>query len=282
MPFDILVVNNNSMDDTASVLERLECQPGPRLRIVMERESGIVPARNRVLAEAANYDILVLIDDDENPRPGTLAAAYDAIANERADCVGGPVVVDFGENIRPPWLSDDLLGFLAHTDYGPSAFWVKDDATPVWTSNVAYRMAYVHNHNLLFDSRYNRRGESASDAGGGEDAIMFRRLLDLNARIRYRPDMVVDHRVEAWRLRRRYFLRLHYLAGVRRARLELGKFDRAVFGVPRFLFGQFVRQSSKALAMLTLNRHGSLRQAMNAAHALGLIRGSFARKRRAP
>ena len=53
-PFEILVINNNSSDDTLAVLERLAAQPGVPLRYVTESTQGIVPARNRGLAEAMN------------------------------------------------------------------------------------------------------------------------------------------------------------------------------------------------------------------------------------
>jgi len=273
VPFEILAVNNNSPDDTLDVLARLQSEPGATLRVVTETSPGIVPARNRVLAEATHSDYLVFIDDDELPHPCLLAAAYDAFVREGADCAGGRVQIDFAPHGRPGWLSNDLLGFLAAVDHGPEPFWITDERTPVWTSNIAYRMAFLREHGLRFDARYNRKGGSASDFGGGEDVVMLRRLLDLDARIRYRPDMAVDHGVEPSRLQRRYFLRLHYLAGARKGIHELPDFSRLLFGAPPFLYGQALRHSLKAAAMALTARPGALRQGMNATHAWGLITG---------
>jgi glycosyltransferase involved in cell wall biosynthesis len=273
VPFEILAVNNNSPDDTLAVLSRLQSQPGAPLRIVTETAPGIVPARNRALDEAQHSDYLVFIDDDELPHPGLLAAAYDALANEGADCAGGRVVIDFAPHTQPKWLGDDLLGFLAAIDHGAQAFWITSEATPVWTSNIAYRMTYLHEHGLRFDARYNRKGASASDAGGGEDVVMLRRLLELGARIRYRPDMAVDHGVEPWRLAPGYFLRLHYLAGVRSGRHELPDYPRTLFGIPPFLVQQVFRQALKTLSLFLLRKPGLVRQAMNATHALGSLNG---------
>ncbi|MHB1213708.1 MAG: glycosyltransferase family 2 protein [Thiobacillus sp.] len=278
IPFEILAVNNSSPDDTLAILDHLAHQPGPSLRVVTETEPGIVPARNRALQEAIDSDILVFIDDDELPHPGYLEAAYDAIVNEGADCAGGRVRIDFTPHGRPLWLGDDLLGFLAAIDHGAQAFWITNEATPIWTSNIAYRMSYLREHDLRFDARYNRKGASASDAGGGEDVVMLRRLLGQGAKIRYRPDMTVDHGVEAWRLHKQYFLRLHYLAGVRKGLHEFPEYSRTLFGVPPFLIMQALRQGLKALSMAALGRQGALRQGMNATHALGLIRGIFERK----
>lgn len=282
VPFEILAVNNNSPDNTLEVLAALQQQPGAPLRVVTEMSPGIVPARNRALSEASQSDYLVFIDDDELPHDGLLDGAYDALANEGADCAGGRVIIDFAPHGRPGWLGDDLLGFLAAVDHGKDAFWITSDATPVWTSNIAYRMAYLHEHALRFDARYNRRGGSASDFGGGEDVVMLRSLLRLGAKIRYRPDMAVDHGVEATRLKRRYFLRLHYLAGVRKGIHEIPTYPRLFLGAPLFLYGQAVRQFAKACQMALSGRKGTLRQGMNATHAWGLIAGCRLRRSSAP
>lgn len=278
VPFEILAVNNNSKDNTLEVLKTLQHQPGAPLHYVTESAPGIVPARNRVLAEAQNCEYLVCIDDDELPHPGLVNAAYDALANEGADCVGGRVYIDFAPHGRPNWLGDDLIGFLAAIDHGNQAFWVQNEATPLWTSNIAYRMSYLREHGLRFDDRYNRQGTSASGNGGGEDVVMLRRLLGLSAKVRYRPDMNVDHDVEPSRLNRQYFLRLHYLAGVRKGLHELPDYPCRLFGVPPFLLRQAVQSSVKALWMNAIRSDGALRQGMNATHAIGLISGLLKRK----
>lgn len=274
IPFEILAINNNSTDNTTEVLRQLAQLPGPTLRWVTEPVQGIVAARNRGIAEALDSDILVYIDDDEIPLPGLIEAAADAILNEGAECAGGRVEMDFTTIPRPTWLENDLLGFLAAVDHGPDAFWIQDASTPIWTANVAYDMRLFRNDPALrFDKRFDRVGNVV---GGGSDAVMFRTLVARKARIRYRPEMTVRHAVEAWRLHRRYFLKLHYLAGIRK-RHELPAYRRALFGAPPFLFAQFTRHLSRAMAMYILNKPGKLRQMMNATHTLGLIKGCVMR-----
>lgn len=271
IPFEILAINNNSSDATADILARLEQLPGPTLRWVTEPVQGIVAARNRGIAEALDSDILVFIDDDELPQPGLLDAAYDAIANDGADCAGGRVEIDFAPHGRPPWLEADVLGFLAEVNHGAAPFWITDSRTPIWTANVAYAMRLFRDDpQLRFDARYNRAGV---DVGGGEDAVMLRALLARQARIRYRPDMAVWHSVDAWKLRRRYFLKLHHRAGLRTGKYELPAYPRTVFGMPPFLLSQFAAHCLRAIRMHLLRQPGALRQAMNAAHALGCLQG---------
>jgi len=271
IPFEILAINNNSTDATVDILTRLEKMPGPTLRWVTESVQGIVAARNRGIAEALGSDILVFIDDDEIPLPGLLQAAADAILNEGAECAGGRVDMDFTTIARPSWLEDDLLGFLAAVDHGRQRFWIKDASTPIWTANVAYDMRLFRDDPALrFDIRYNREGK---DIGGGEDAMMLRALLERKARIRYRPEMVVLHAVEPWRLRRSYFVKLHYRAGLRHGQLSLPPYPQALFGIPPFMITQFLRHCGRTLKLALTGKPGLIRQAMNAAHALGSLQG---------
>lgn len=271
IPFGILAINNNSTDATVSTLKRLEQMPGPTLRWVTESVQGIVAARNRGIAEALDSDILVFIDDDEIPLPGLLDAAADAILNEGAACAGGRVEMDFTGTVRPRWLENDLLGFLAAVDHGPQRFWIQDASTPIWTANIAYDMRLFRDDpTLRFDIRYNREGK---DIGGGEDAVMLRALLERQSRIRYRPEMAVLHAVESWRLRRRYFLKLHYRAGFRHGRFSLPRYPGTVFGVPRFMVTQFLGHCGRTVKLALHRKPGLIRQAMNAAHALGSLQG---------
>lgn len=156
-------------------------------------------------------------------------------------------------------------------------FWITDDTTPVWSGNTAYAMQLFRGHpELHFDARYNRAGEGV---GGGEDAAMLRTLLNLGAKIRYRPDMAVWHAVEPWKLTPRYFLELHYRAGLRHGRHTLPAYPNTVLGVPPFLVAQFVRHALKAAGLQFARRPGALRQGMNASHALGTLVGY---RRRSP
>jgi glycosyltransferase involved in cell wall biosynthesis len=277
VPFEILAIDNNSSDDTPAILDRLKRLPGPPLRVATERKAGIVPARNKALEEARHSDILVFMDDDELPLPGLLEAACRAVWVDKAECVGGRVKVKFEPHSRPEWLTDDLLPFLAEVDYGSEPFWISDSTTPIWTANIAYDMRLFRDHTgLRFDHRFNRKGETA---GGGEDEFMFHALLTLKARIRYEPQMAVEHFIHPSRLHRRYFLRRHFAAGRRKALYGEESYDRMIAGIPPFLFPQAARQLARTASLLFRGKKQWLRQAMNFTHALGLIAGHYTRMR---
>lgn len=275
IPFEIVVVDNNSDDTTAETVEKLIAQDRVSVRYAHEPHQGITFARNRAITECLNSDYMVFIDDDEIPHPGWLEAGYRALHAKDADCVGGRIEVTIPTKNQPAWLTDELLGFLGRLDYGDAPFWITGPETPLWSGNIAYRMSLFRNDpTLRFDPRYNRAGEGV---GGGEDAAMFHTLLDRHARIRYQPDMSIGHLVEPWKVTRRYFIKLHYLAGVRSGRYQLGEYARLILGVPPFLISQFIHQCSKTASMSLRGKAGVLRQAMNAANALGTMIG-YARR----
>jgi len=149
---------------------------------------------------------------------------------------------------------------------------------PVWSGNIAYRMeVFRANPELRFDQRYNREGVGI---GGGSDAIMFRTFLKGNYKIRYRPDMAITHLVDGWKLKRSYFLKLHYRAGLRQGQFRLPDYPKTLFGLPPFLVRQFLSQSMKTFGILLTGKPRLVRQAMNASNALGVIVGYRRRAQR--
>jgi glycosyltransferase involved in cell wall biosynthesis len=268
-PFEIIVVDNNSTDDTETVVRRHSDSEGAPLRYVKETRQGIVHARNCAIECSRDSEFLAFIDDDELPGPSWMRSAVDTLESEGADCVGGQIRVKLDGEKRPAWLEDELLGFLGEKKYGDRPFRILDFSTPVWSGNVAYRTSVFAN-GLRFDMRYNRKGMGV---GGGEDAIMFDILLKNGAHICYRPEMLVNHYVEEWKLKRRYFMRLHFTAGIKSGRYSTDEYERAIMGVPPFMLVQVSQQWGRAVLKLIKSESAMVRQAMNGAHAAGMIIG---------
>lgn len=274
IPYEILFIINNSTDNTFEVLEELARQPGAKLRFTNEPEQGIAYARNRAITECMDSDYMLFIDDDELPSSvHMIEATASELEKGEAQCVGGKVTVDFGDNIRPKWLSDELLGFYAEINYGDKPFIIHDESTPIWTSIIAYDMRiFQSNRSLRFDVRYNRKGNGI---GGGEDIMMFREMLEAGIIMKYLPDMGVLHYVEPWRMTRRYFLRLHFISGRKTGQYELPDYTTTFFGVPPFLITQFFKHLLKSLVLYLKMDRQYVRQWMNAANSLGMTYGQY-------
>ena len=273
IPFSIVIINNNSTDNTLEILQQLEKEPGAKLRFVTENKQGISHARNRAIEESLASDYMFVMDDDELPKPGILAAVYHSLDSDNFDCVGGKVDVCFAPGTKPKWLNAELLGFLAETNYGNDFFQITDSSTPIWTANIAYKTeVFRKNSSLRFDIRYNREGKAV---GGGEDFMMFSAWFNQGYKLAYNPKMIVEHFIEDWRLKQSYFFKLHFTAGKKKGLFDFPEYKNTIFGIPLFLFHQALSQSLKTVKMYAFNHPNRVRQGMNTSYALGVIAGTY-------
>lgn len=265
--WELLVVDNASSDGTASYLKQLPAVwRGSSLRVVSEPQLGIAHARNRALAEAKGEYIL-FIDDDETPDPNWLQAHTEAIRAFQPDALGGRIMVSLTDGGAPGWLKPELAGFLGALDHGSVGAWLTRSETPVFTGNAAFRRA-VFDRIGLFDTKFGRRGTANF---GGEDVDMYERLIAHGCSVRWVPDALIHHRISSLKLRRSYFLDLHFKQG----RLE-GTRKRAARSrlPPRYLMPQLMRAFlAAAKQRLRQGSDSSLRLEMNIAYFVGYIVG---------
>lgn len=110
--------------------------------------------------------------------------------------------------------------------------------------------------------------------------MMFWSLLERGGPIRYRPDMAVEHHVEPWRLKRGYFLKLHFVAGRKFGQYQTPEYGRTILGVPPFMVAKALGQWWQTASMAARRKPNVLRQAMNGAHATGMVWGRYLRWRK--
>src|SRR5215203_2265789 len=116
--YEVIVVDNNSTDETRSVIDNLRQKPGyEKLIYLFEEKQGVSHARNKGIA-AARGSILAFTDDDIRPAPGWLSAITGAFKRfPEADCIGGKVL-PHPETKFPEWLTDKYWTPLALLDLG--------------------------------------------------------------------------------------------------------------------------------------------------------------------
>jgi len=208
---ELILVDNNSSDDTRSVVDGFA--RFPTLRYVFEPRQGLSCARNRGVAEACG-DIVAFLDDDVIVDANWLAglrACFDATG---ADVVGGRSYLIF-ETDPPPWLGPYFRRCLSEVDLGPKRQ-VRDSGHRLYGLNLAFRKAA-----LLaaggFEEALGRRG---SGLLGGEEFAAISRILAAGGKVFYEPDAVVGHIIQSERLEWSYFERLSAGMGRSAAVLE--------------------------------------------------------------
>lgn len=267
IPFEVLIVDNNSTDNTQAIIKNYAESSAIPIRYVNETEQGIPFARNRAIEESLSNRYLAFIDADEIPEKAWLQAAVRTLSDEAIDCVGGKISIALP--YRPAWLSDELLPFYGEVNHSNQPFRIIDRSTPIWSGNIAYNTRIFH-QGLRFDTRYNRKGKGI---GGGEDGIMFRYFLQHDFALVYEPEMEIFHLIPDEKIKRGYFLKLHYIAGKKTGLYELNTDGKKIFGIPGFMFVQLFKKMYLVLYLRFVKPYAYMREAMNLTYQLGMIHG---------
>ncbi len=199
-PHEIVVVDNNSTDDTRAVIESMVPHSGGRLRYVFESRQGVSYGRNAGAA-AARGAVLAFTDDDVRPAPGWLAAIARVFAERpNAAYAGGPVHPIWPAE-PPGWLTDWFWSPLALVDYGPEPFEARIAPFRCFVSaNLAVRKA-AFDAVGGFDPRYQHVPGAVS---ASEDHELQIRLLGAGYRGWYDPAIEIRAEVQPSRLTKAY------------------------------------------------------------------------------
>jgi glycosyltransferase involved in cell wall biosynthesis len=274
--WEVLVVDNNSSDDTPKTVERLSRELPIKVRYVPEAQQGLNYARNRGVASSQGTHF-TFIDDDIRVSPQWLAALHQAFARTDADAVGGRIHLDPSLKL-PPWVvpGSEIAGFLGYQDFGEEPFRMDGRSKYPFGGNMSLHRRVVGRIGL-FDPKLGRKGEGRKrgELFKGAETDYFHRLAAAGgARIFYEPRAIVYHRVQPHQLQQRYFLTIHFNAGYQKARYDTREFRRRVLGIPLFLYPQLTRAMAKYLSLLvTRGPNQAFRQLMTVGHFLGTMAG---------
>jgi glycosyltransferase involved in cell wall biosynthesis len=255
--WEVVVVDNNSTDDTRAVVQQAaRAFPAP-LHYVFEAAQGRSPALNAGIRRALG-GIVVTTDDDVRVAPDWLDRAGEALERLQCDYVGGRVLPIWG-GPRPAWLPDHggkHWAVIALLDYGSQP--VEFGARVPLGVNMAFRRS-AFDQAGLFDPH---TGRKAGTLLGQEVREWCIRARGAGLRGFYVPELTLRHLIPAARLNKRYFRRWFYWRGISRARLyrqsglDMEAPERTtldfrtmphLFGVPRYLYRKTLVHAWEAL-----------------------------------
>jgi len=234
IPFEIIIVDNNSQDDTADVVRSIT---DPRVRYVLEREQGNAHARNRGVVEAT-ADVIAFIDDDVTVASDWLTSLKQAL-DSRPDLsfVGGKVLPQW-DGPPPSWLTPEHWAPLAVLDYGPDELIIAGNSPRgLLTANIAFRRS-VFAEVGTFSPHLQR---VKNFIGSMEDTEFLMRVCRSGKQGIYLPSMIASAPVDVERLSKSYHRRWHTGHGHFYAVMKDPEWERSSFhlaGVPGHLYKQ--------------------------------------------
>jgi glycosyltransferase involved in cell wall biosynthesis len=267
--WEVLVVDNNSKDHTRQVVEEAQRQ-WPRLRYEFETAQGLSHARNHGIA-AARGEVLLFTDDDVLPEPDWVETTLSGLEKYQADACGG-FIAPIWETPPPPWLTERFYGFLAiRTDRNDDYPLTPTSATP-FGANMAIKKQ-VFDRVGVFDTTRGRKGNVLAS---GEDGELFQRILAAGFKVMFLGASRVHHKVESFRLTKRYFRRWRFQTSRNIAQSRGLAGDRRLLNIPLFVFPQFLRAVGRMLwGHLTRPRDEAFHREIIVFHFLGLMQGLY-------
>ncbi|HVS88077.1 MAG TPA: glycosyltransferase [Candidatus Acidoferrum sp.] len=256
--WEVLVVDNNSSDQTHAVVEDF-CRRYPgRFRYLKEPQQGLCYARNAGVREARG-SVLAFMDDDVTVDPTWVWNLTSGLLGSEWAGAGGRIFPLWTCSI-PNWLSTEGLHALAPFvafDLGPEAGPLTQ---PPFGANMAFQKKMFEKFGG-FRTDLDRCGSSML---GNGDTEFGRRLLTRGERLRYEPSAVVNHPVTKNRAQKKYVLAWEFGKGRGDIR-ELGVMSGTKWfasGIPLYLLRRIAVWMMRWMITITPSRRFSCKRSV--------------------
>ncbi|TWU44333.1 putative glycosyl transferase [Novipirellula aureliae] len=261
--WELLVVDNNSTDNTQGVLKAFQHQLP--LRVLVERQQGLSKARNCAIS-ATRGDLLVWTDDDVLVDPGWLAAYVKAaVAFPEASIFGGEIEPWFEED-PPAWLKNHayqvggVYAIRHASDYGTL---ITSNNYP-FGANMAFRAGaqkeFLYNPNL---------GRCGLGMKSGDETDVIRRMLRRGHSGVWVPDACVKHYIIPERMRPKYVY--GFARGLSEGNAVAIEQGDGTYPFPRWAVRRWLESTAIRLLHSPVKNQAWIRALQNAAAAHGVL-----------
>ncbi len=263
IPAQVIVVDNDPEASARSIVERYR-EEG--VIYAHEPKPGIAHGRNRALATADDFDLLVFIDDDETPEPTWLPMMLQTF--DSYDCVGvvGNVFRVF--DVEP----DEWIKAGRFFDKDTIATGTPQPAAS--TANLLLDLRFLREKSLQFDPVFG--------LSGGSDTLLTREIVKAGGALLWCAEALVIEQIPATRSNRKWVVKRHFrvgnassqtaiaMANSRRSRLEV-RTKAAAAGSVRVVGGGLRRLWGKAVGSKAHDARGMRTVARGAGMVSGAV-----------
>lgn len=258
---EIIVVDNNSTDQTKTTVESFMPRFDGKLRYFLEPKRGKSNALNKGVKEARG-EIIAFTDDDVIADPFWLMSMARCFKIHQCDFAGGRVLPLYQQE-TPRWIKDNadlLTGPIVRYDFGENVKRLEKFQKPFHEfigANFALKKE-------LFEEVGMFRADLGPGTGTmGEDTEFIKRLTKKNKIFYYCGKAVVWHPVDLKRTNLRYIARWNIAFGRYGILVSweelLNKKLRYYFGIPRYLIREIIK-NGLALCAAAFNKNKFLRK----------------------
>jgi glycosyltransferase involved in cell wall biosynthesis len=201
--WEVLVIDNASTDDTASVARQCWGDNGPApLRLICEPRLGLSYAREHAFQEA-RYEIISFVDDDNWVAPDWVAIASRCMSCDLQLGALGSANKAVADAPLPEWFQGQAIffGAMENPEFAANATWLLIGAGMTIRKNVWHWLKANGFRSHLSD----RVGTSLSSSGDIEIGCAIRLA---GWKIRIEPRLQLQHYMTPNRLQWRYLRRL--------------------------------------------------------------------------
>jgi len=208
--YEVIVVDNNSTDDTTIVVESFKSFGN--LRYLTEPRQGLSYARNTGWENALGRYV-AYIDDDALAAPDWLKVAYDLIHSIQPspDCLGGPIY-PFYTSPKPSWFKDE---YEIRRDWAEPRYLTRGNSFS--GSNCIWTRASLQ----LIQGFDVKAGVTGNKLSLGSETSAFDRLWQAKAdpQLYFSPALMVRHWVPNFKMTVFYRLKRNFAMGQYRAKM---------------------------------------------------------------
>jgi len=225
---ELLVVDNNSTDNTKAVVEKLSKNwTLGSLTYAFEPKQGKQFALNKGIS-LAKYDILAFTDDDILFSNNWLTSIVDVFEDETSLLVGGKTLLIWPGSGQPKWFSSSMSAIVGGIDLGDKRVCpAQYQYTPAGANLIVRR------------SLFERVGYFSEAHFRHMDHEFGVRSSKMAVNISYEPTLVVYAPVDEACLTRRYFRRWSFKAGIADDG-ESNSSEATLLYVPRWVYRQLI------------------------------------------
>lgn len=244
--WEIIVIDNNSTDNTAQIVQEFQANwpLSCTLKYFFEPKQGLAYARQSAV-EQASGKFIAFLDDDNLPTVDWVASAYAfGCQHPQAGAYGGRIHAALEKNA--PQDFKKLALFLALIDRGTNAhiYERRKGILPPAAGLVVQREVWLENvpNKLFLVGRVNKSMLASEDL----EALVY--IQNAGWEIWYNPEMLMYHQIPNWRLERQYLIKL--VRGIGLARHHIRMLRLKIWQRPMFFMIYLINDLRRLLLYL--------------------------------